>query len=83
MVLLTQQVDGRDLYQELGSHFHLIQKEVSPEHFKTTSEIIATGDGVYAFIVYNDGKDIEPLYKGTGNFILTQSGSLFKDVTYK
>lgn len=80
MILFTELDDGRKHYQELGTEFHLIEADTSPEEF---NRLIASHGGTksgYAIIVYDDGKQHEILYNTRGNALLNHDGSLFKEL---
>lgn len=88
MVLRTT-FNGYEVNIELGPEYHLIDGERCPDEFKKCCEE-EFGDNIkdyidkcYAFIFNRNGANSIPLYKGQGNYILNESGGLFKDLTYK
>lgn len=38
---------------------------------------------IYAFIIYDEGSRIEPLYKAQKNFIMMSDGKTFANISYK
>ncbi len=68
----------------LGKHYNIIKKEENPiefertltEQFKRLNE-----DVIYAFIIYDHGSEIRPLYKDQTAYIMTDSGKTFANVS--
>lgn len=83
--------------KSLGESYNYICRETNYKEFSDTYKILFGESHVadldensdsfsvkcYAFIIYNDGKDIDPLYKGQWNYIMTDTGKTFDNVSYK
>jgi len=89
MILRTKFHDGYEVNRDIGKEYHLIGKEVSPAKFEESAKIVFKDNGsgllddTYAFIVYKNGKHIDPLYKDFNYYILTEGGRLFANLTFK
>ncbi len=73
----------------LGSEYTLIRKETCEKEFNFfcqrfdyTDEDVER-DGIYAIISSYDGSKLIPLYKCQLNFIMTENGKTFSNVTFK
>lgn len=81
----------------LGAIFQVIRREENYEEFARTYESIFEKRHVadldnsadnyskdtYAFIITEFGKDVHPLYKKQFNYIVSESGKTFNNLTYK
>lgn len=70
--------------QVLGPIYSIIRKEENPTEF----ELILTNqfkrlneDVIYAFVSYDSGREMRPLYKGQSAYIMTESGKTFSNVS--
>jgi hypothetical protein len=70
----------------IGSNYCLIREE-DTEEFNKTLDIEyyfkSLRDDIYAFISYNDSREVLPLYKSQENYIMTGEGNTFSNVTFK
>lgn len=86
MYTLRKLVEDVQHNQFLGSQYQVIDKETNPEQFHKASEIIfgeKVDDNCYAIIIYDYGSEFIPLYKCQSNYIMTESGKTFSNLTYK
>lgn len=81
----------------LNKSYNLVDEEGSPEEFKRAldhwflypgSEKILNqahevNEEIYAFLLYNSGSDMMPLYKKQKNYIMTSDGKTFDNLTFK
>lgn len=71
----------------LGNHYTVVLKDRNPEAFEETKETYGsewvTSNQVYGFVTSEGGKDIHCLYPKQGNYIMTESGSTFDNLTLK
>jgi hypothetical protein len=78
----------------LGNEYSLINRETNYEKFRETffkvfnEECTADSDNTFAkecygFVVSQVGEKIHPLYKKQWNYIMTESGKTFSNLTYK
>lgn len=77
--------EGNQVNLCLGDHYNLVE-EHQTEIFKNTLEIFGSGndDGIiYAFLVYNMGGDVHPLYRPSTYYIMTESGKTFANLTFR
>lgn len=63
---------------------YVVVTEQSKEEYDRTNQLFENQyvDLAYAFISFADGKQVVPLFKNQGNFILTENGILFENLTY-
>lgn len=72
---------GVEMNFNLGDSYTLVTKENSPEEFeKGLKEHLFYGD-IYAFVSWNN--EILPLYKNQKNYIVSESGKTYDNLTYK
>lgn len=69
--------NGSELNFDLGDYYVLITKERSPEEFEDKMKDHPS----YAFICWKDG--VLPLYKNQKNYIVSESGKTYDNLTYK
>jgi len=69
--LKTIYKNNLEQFIDLGDSFTLINPETSPREFKRTLEITEYTelDGINYFIVFNEGRDIIPLWKSARHYI--------------
>lgn len=81
----------------LGSDYSLILREEHYESFsemyQKTFDSIHVADidtesnnlskNTYGFVVYKDGSNVLPLYKKQQNYIMTENGNTFSNISYK
>lgn len=70
----------------IGKDYVLIRQEDVKE-FEDTMELEdyfkSIIEDIYAFISYNEGKDVLPLYKSQQNYIMLSNGNTFSNLTFK
>lgn len=70
----------------LNKVYNLIREEDTNE-FQRTVQLEewyeSDEEKIYAFIVYDEGSKILPLYKAQKNYIMTSDGKNFDNLTYK
>jgi len=89
MVLRTQFNTGYQVNYWVGNEYHLIEKDscrdefekMAETYFKDTRDIFLKD--TYAFVCYNKGKDVMPLFKEHYNCILSPNGELFATLTLR
>jgi hypothetical protein len=64
----------------LGSSYNVIDSQ-SENWDYLMKEWESFKEEIYLFLVYNDGKDVMPLYKKQGNYIMTSDGKTFCNLT--
>lgn len=73
--------------QALGERYVLIDKEKNPEDFEKSLKAMKwtneQASEVYAFVSYNSGKDIMPLYRKSTYFIMTGKGQTFANISFR
>ena len=80
----TQHTKG---YSEIGKEFSIVEKECAPDEFEELykKEMGSLGDkyaeDTYAFIIYPG--NVRPLYKGQFNYLVSNDGQVFKDLTHR
>ncbi len=81
----------------LGDNYSFVHREYNYDEFNKAFEAcfeknhVADDDttsdnftkNTYAFILSKDGSVITPLYKKQGNYIMTEGGKTFANLTYK
>lgn len=86
-----------EINKYIGDNYQFIHREFNPADFarafQTCFEKPHLSDDdpkadnftteTYAFLHYNSGADIIPLYKNQYNYIMTESGKTFANITYK
>lgn len=64
----------------LGGSYNVIDSQ-SEDWNHMLDEWDTFRDEIYLFLVYNDGKDVMPLYKKQSNYIMTSDGKTFCNLT--
>lgn len=71
----------------LNKLYNLIIAETSQEEFEKTVALEEFyqqhKEKIYAFIIYDEGSKVIPLYKRQMNYIMTSDGKTFHNLTYK
>lgn len=69
----------------LGIEYVIVYSETNKSEFEERVKLWSASDikGIYAIIVFNDGSNIMPLYKGSHYYIMTSDGKTFDNVTMK
>lgn len=80
--------DGVETNIFLGRSYNVIKSLDSPEEFKKAYETCyncksCEDTETYAFITNENGEVIYPLFKNQLNFVMTESGKTFSNLTYK
>lgn len=73
--------NGGEINFDLGDYYSLITKERSPEELKIKMKDHPNYDEAYAFIYWKDG--VLPLYRGQQNYIVSENGATYSNLTYK
>lgn len=97
-MFILRKISGKGLESNIviGDSYNIIHRESNTEDFRKTYKIVFLKDHVadndseadqfskrcYAFIVYNKGSEIFPLYKTQWNYIMTCNGDTFANVSY-
>lgn len=64
----------------LGNSYNVVDS--NSENWELTMKDWETfRDEIYLFLIYNDGKDVMPLYKKQRNYIMTSDGKTFSNLT--
>lgn len=87
-MFILRKINGQGIQSNLciGSNYCLIREEDGEEFDKTLDieyYFKSLRDDIYAFISYNDGREVLPLYKSQENYIMTGDGNTFANVTYR
>lgn len=84
-ILRTITGDGHEINQCLGESYNIVLKEQHPDDFKEgqLKEWAETFPEIYGAIFYAGGSEIRPLYKKQWNYIMTESGKTFANISYK
>jgi hypothetical protein len=89
--------DHTQINLNLGNEYSLVERDSNYDKFSETFLIeFASGHvadldeetteftiNCYAFVIGEGGKTIHPLYKNQFNYIMTESGKTFSNLTYK
>lgn len=79
--------DGVEANIALGNSYNFVTKERSEEEFtkiaKITFDTETEEERIYAFITSEGGKEFYPLFTNQLNFIMTDSGRTFANLTHK
>lgn len=81
----------------LGKNYQVIERYTNYEEFQKTylqfhkkthvadmdSESNNYSKQTYAFVISNNGSEIHPLYIGNKNYIMTENGKTFSNLTFK
>lgn len=87
-MFILRKITGQGIQSNLciGTNYVLLRKEDGKE-FNDTMELEeyfkSLIDDIYAFITYNDGRDVLPLYKNQQNYIMLSDGKTFSNLTFK
>lgn len=73
--------DGLEMNYDLGDYYVLVTKARSPEEFEDKMKDHPFYDKAYAFIYWKDG--ILPLYKNQYNYIVSENGTTYSNLTNK
>lgn len=86
MVLKVNFGSGVESYTVIGDDFNIVFKESAPDEFARTANLKGFGNDpvddakVFAFITYNGGSEIRPLYNTQYNAILSNRAECFIDL---
>lgn len=72
---------GVEMNFNLGDSYTLVTKENSPEEFEKGLKEHPFYEDIYAFVSWNN--EILPLYKNQKNYIVSESGKTYDNLTYK
>lgn len=73
--------DGLEMNFSLGDSYTLVTKERSPKEFEDKMKDHPFYDKAYALIYCKD--EILPLYKTQKNYIVSENGTTYSNLTYK
>ncbi len=73
--------DGLEMNFSLGDSYTLVIKDRSPKEFEDKMKDHPFYDKAYAFIYCKD--EILPLYKTQKNYIVSENGTTYSNLTYK
>lgn len=73
--------DGLEMNFNLGDSYTLVTKDRSPKEFEDKMKDHPFYDKAYAFIYWKD--EILPLYKNQHNYIVSENGTTYSNLTYK
>lgn len=73
--------DGLEMNFNLGDSYTLVTKDRSQKEFEDKMKDRPFYDKTYAFIYWKD--DILPLYKNQYNYIVSENGTTYSNLTYK
>lgn len=73
--------DGLEMNFSLGDSYTLVTKDRSPKEFEDKMKDHPNYDEAYAFIYWKDG--VLPLYRGQQNYIVSENGATYSNLTYK
>lgn len=68
----------------LGKSYNLVRKTENPIEFERILNDLFSRlneDVIYAFIIYDQGAEFRPLYKDQHNYVMTDSGKTFSNVS--
>jgi hypothetical protein len=78
----SYQLVGRELnYDEFSKAFRVFFDYHHVADLETESD--SHTRNCYAFIIYNEGSSLLPLYKNQYNYVMTEKGTTFSNLTYK
>lgn len=94
LVLRRISGDGVEMNHVVGDSYTYIHREINPKQFRETFKVVFDKDHVadndesadkntkdcYAFVCCGY---IQPLYKNQKNFMMTENGNTFANLTYK
>lgn len=97
MKTLTKIIDNVSYFEEIGTSFHLIERDSNYKEFSKAFNItfnkshVADSDtesdnytkNCYAILVVKAGSEMIPLYKNQSNYIVGETGKTFKNLTFK
>jgi hypothetical protein len=80
--------DGHEINENLGDSYNITYKELHPKDFEGAESIYKDFDDLfpgelYACITCFNGSKVIPLWKKQGNYIMTESGKTFANVSFK
>jgi len=85
---------GVEINQFIGKSYSYIHRDFNPKEFRETFKLVFEKDHVadldpasdtdtkmcYAFVCHGE---IQPLYKNQSNYIMSESGATFANLSYK
>lgn len=97
MYTLRNITDNLEFNTNLGESYSLVERELNYDEFCKTFKVVFDKPHVadldtescnfskntYAFVICKGGSEIIPLYKKQSNYIMTESGKTFSNLTYK
>jgi len=97
MYTLRKIQDNVQSNTSLGESYNLVERDSNYDEFQKAYKAFFDKDHVadldtesckyskdtYAFVIFKGGSEIIPLYKNQSNYIMTESGATFANITYK
>lgn len=90
MFILRKVEDGHQSNTIVGDSYNFVSKEANPEEFtlafKSWHGAISVPEEdseTYAFLIYEGGQKIMPLFKKQYNYIMTSDGKTFANITFR
>lgn len=83
-ILRKVEKDGIEINQTIGEFYFYISKEKSPESFEhhRKHNNFDKSENLYGFIILELGKAL-PLFSVTENYIMTESGKTFANISFR
>lgn len=88
-MFVLRQIDSNNRESNvcIGERYNFISKEICPEEFEKLEssffDKVYEPGVVYAFVCFNAGVGILPLFKSQRNYIMNENGGLFANVSSK
>ena len=70
----------------MGTSYNLVYKEGGSEDFEQLSRDYVTNgisEGLYGFVIYNNGSEIFPLFEAFNYYVMASDGKTFSNITHK
>ena len=77
--------NNNESYNIIGESYNIVSKRHNKEDFERTENNLKFPhlESIYAFIVYNNGVDILPLYANSSYYIMISNGQTFINISEK
>ena len=90
MFILRKVQDGHQSNTIVGDSYNFVSKESNHEEFTRAFESwhgalipIEENSDTYAFLIYECGQKIMPLFRNDYNYIMTSDGKTFANITFR
>jgi hypothetical protein len=70
----------------IGTMYEVVSKEIDKEGFEFLLRVVNSHPDqkdIYAILIYGEGQNTYPLYKGVRSYIMTESGKTFDNISYR